>query len=207
MKKKKLVAALLLSSVFLIPANFVKADQIVNQNISGGTVEKYSGNAYGGAVLNEIGNTMSIDGATIKNNSSLSHGGAVYNEGTLTITKSEFTGNTSHAGGAVSTAAGSSLTIGAGTTFDNNHTFSKQGEAGGALGRQVSAGHTQHCAGQHAAQHLKPGVPNLPHAALLLNEHREIAHIVRQLQVKVDLPQNQQGTQQGVAYFPLLHSF
>ncbi len=133
MKKKKLVAALLLSSVFLIPANFVKADQIINQNISGGTVEKYSGNAYGGAVLNEIDNTMSIENAAIKNNSSLSHGGAVYNEGTLTITKSEFTGNTSHAGGAVSTAAGSSLTIGSGTTFNNNQTFAPQGDAGGAL--------------------------------------------------------------------------
>ena len=133
MKNRKLVAALLLSSVLLLPANFAKADQIVNQDISGGTIEGYAGNAYGGAVLNEIGNTMSIDGATIQNNSSLSHGGAVYNEGTLTITNSEFTGNTSHAGGAVSTAAGSSLTIGAGTTFDNNHTFTTKGDAGGAL--------------------------------------------------------------------------
>ena len=133
MKNKKLIAALLLSSVLLLPANFAKADQIVNQDISGGTLENYSGNASGGAVLNEIGNTMSIDGATIQNNSSTTHGGAVYNEGTLTITNSTFSGNTSHAGGAVSTATGSSLTIGDGTTFNNNQTFATQGDAGGAL--------------------------------------------------------------------------
>ena len=71
MKKKKLIAAIVLSSLFLLPAKSARADQIVNTDItSGSVVENYTGNAYGGAVLNESGNSMTITDSTLQNNRS-----------------------------------------------------------------------------------------------------------------------------------------
>ena len=146
MKKKKLIAAIVLSSLFLLPAKSARADQIVNTDItSGSVVENYTGNAYGGAVLNESGNSMTITDSTLQNNTSTTSGGAVYNQGTLTITDgtatshSTFSGNTSHAGGAIYSAEGSTLKIGDHTSFENNHTFTTDsstgaiGDAGGAI--------------------------------------------------------------------------
>lgn len=138
MKKNRLAAALLLSTLVLF-SNSTNAQQIINQDISNSTIENQTFNGSGGAVLVEINNSVTITNSTIQNNSATVHGGAVCNNGTLTIADgidssyTIFNGNSSHAGGAISSLAGSTLNIGNYTTFENNNTFNSNGDAGGAL--------------------------------------------------------------------------
>ena len=138
MKKNRLAAALLLSTLVLF-SNSTNAQQIINQDISNSTIENQTFNGNGGAVLVEINNNITITNSNIQNNNASVHGGAVYNNGTVTITHGNdssytiFNGNSSHAGGAISSLNGSTLNIGNYTSFEDNKTFDTNGDAGGAL--------------------------------------------------------------------------
>ena len=138
MKKNRLAAALLLSTLVLF-SNSTNAQQIINQDISNSTIENQTFDGSGGAVLVEINNNVTISNSIIQNNSAAVHGGSVYNNGTVTITDGNdssytiFNGNSSHAGGAISSLNGSTLNIGNFTLFENNNTFNTNGDAGGAL--------------------------------------------------------------------------
>lgn len=101
-----------------------------------------SNSAYaGGAIYNEGkpdkgGNAaaMKLTDVTFEGNTAKVHGGAIYNGGDLVVESGSFTGNTAHAGGAVSSIeAGSTVTLGDNIAFENNATFAEGGDAGGAL--------------------------------------------------------------------------
>ena len=138
MKKNRLLAALLLGTIVFF-SNSVEAQQIINQDISNSTIENQTYNGSGGAVLVEINNNVTISNSIIQNNSAAVHGGSVYNNGTVTIADGNdssytiFNGNSSHAGGAISSLNGSTLNIGNYTSFEDNKTFDTNGDAGGAL--------------------------------------------------------------------------
>ena len=56
----------------------------------------------GGAIYSGFGSSLEItDGSTIKDNSSAYQGGGIYNEGTLTVSDSQITDNTSATGGGI----------------------------------------------------------------------------------------------------------
>lgn len=134
MKKKKLIAALMLCCIAVLPA---KADDvIIDQGIS---------NATNGALNNGSGDKMTIrNGLTFANNKGDTSGG-IYNLGELIIedgTKDNhttFSGNSVTSpwggGGAIySYAAGSSIDIGDFTSFENNTTANvSNGNSGGAI--------------------------------------------------------------------------
>ena len=134
MKRKKLIAALMLCCVLILPA---KADDItIDQGISGAT---------NGALTNASGNTMTItNGLSFTDNKGDVSGG-VYNLGELIIedgTKDNhttFSGNSVTSpwggGGAIySYATGSSIDIGNFTSFENNTTANvSNGNSGGAI--------------------------------------------------------------------------
>jgi predicted outer membrane repeat protein len=71
----------------------------------------------GGAIFNEGGATANISNSTFVNNRATTGGGALVNSGTMTITDSAFTSNTSPSGGAIN--AGGTFTV-TGSTFTSN---------------------------------------------------------------------------------------
>ena len=79
-------------------------------------------------------------------------------------------------------------------------------EAGGHAGREIAANDAEHRAGQRAAQHLGAGVQDVGHgAARRFDEHRQVAHIVRQGQIEVDLEQDQHRAHRGHDPLPPAH--
>ena len=79
-------------------------------------------------------------------------------------------------------------------------------EPGRRLGGEVAADDAQRGAGQGAPQHLGAGAEDVRHGALRrLDEDGEAAHVVGQGQVKVDLPQDQQGAGGGCEPLPPPH--
>ena len=79
-------------------------------------------------------------------------------------------------------------------------------EPGRHPGGKIAADDAQHRAGQGTPQHLGTGAEDVRHGALRrLDEHGEVAHVVGQGQVEVDLSQDQQGTDGGHAPLPPPH--
>ena len=71
-------------------------------------------------------------------------------------------------------------------------------EACGSLRCQVSANYRKQSACERAAEHFKPCLPDVTHcAARGLDKYCQVAHIVRQAQIKIDLTQYQNGAKPG----------
>ena len=77
------------------------ASGIQNNGTTTATNCTFSGNAggTGGAVYNDLGQSLTIAGCTFSGNTATVRGGAVYNNGILTLTDSTFAGNTVQGGG------------------------------------------------------------------------------------------------------------
>ena len=140
MEKKKLITALMVCCMAVLPASAeIVNDDIINQTITG-----QSSASSGGVAHNEIGNTMTIENSTFTGNNGAYTGG-VWNQGELIITDGKetehttFDGNSNNSswggGGAIySYEAGSSVYVGDYTSFAGNHSNNDQGgDAGGAI--------------------------------------------------------------------------
>ena len=140
MEKKKLITALMICCMAVLPASAeIVNDDIINQTITG-----QSSASSGGVAHNEIGNTMTIKNSTFTGNNGAYTGG-VWNQGELIITDGKetehttFDGNSNNSswggGGAIySYEAGSSVYVGDYTSFTGNHSNNDQGgDAGGAI--------------------------------------------------------------------------
>jgi len=100
----------------------------------------------GGGLKNEIGGTATVRGSTFTNNTASHFGGGISNSGTLTVSDSTFTGNSSGFGGGISniqtiTSTGivpATLTV-SDSTFTGNSTFTGIGTSafGGGLGNGI----------------------------------------------------------------------
>ena len=138
MEKKKLITALMICCMAVLPA---KSENFIDQEITGeGQV-----NISGGVATNPSGSTMTITNSEFTGNTG-NCGGVIYNSGNLVITggtadidgnvtgNTVFSGNSAHAGGAIySYTDGATVTIGDYTSFENNKGFNEAGDAGGAI--------------------------------------------------------------------------
>ena len=69
-------------------------------------------------------------------------------------------------------------------------------EAGSRPGGKIAANDCQQRAGRRAAQHFQTDVQNVRRLAGGLDEHGQLRHVVRQPQVKVNLPYHKDQTDQ-----------
>ena len=94
--------------------------------LSGVTIENGSVGASGGGGIVNSG-TLTVSNSTLSGNSSTKNGGAIFNNGTLTVTNSTFSNNIAgdHGGGVISDAGMLTVT---GSTFSGN-----MGSTGGAI--------------------------------------------------------------------------
>ena len=105
-------------------------------NLSNATVSNNNGSNGGGGIRVVIGGTAHITGSTVSNNQALTFGaagGGIENQGTLTVTESTISGNSSSSGSGVSQEEEGSTTLSNVTIAGNSSNESAQLESfGGA---------------------------------------------------------------------------
>jgi Right handed beta helix region len=86
---------------------------------------RYTDNGYGGGAIFNNGGTLTVSNSTLSGNSTNSNGGAIFNSGTLTMSNSTLSGNSSFNGGAI---------LNSGTLTMSNSTLSgNSSDFGGAI--------------------------------------------------------------------------
>jgi len=83
----------------------------------------------------------------------------------------------------------------------------REAEARGRLGRKIPAAHGQHGAHKRAAEHFHADGQDVRRRARRFDERRQIGHVIRQPQVKVDLHRHKHGAQQHHEHLFATHVF